>query len=339
MLTQAIAIGLLGSVVGVGLGVALAAAMVAYVRTVGSITLGRPATPPDAAAVAFLVGLGVTAAAALEPARRAGRIQPVEALKARLDLPAARRARLRWLAAVFVIVSLVGLVVAPRGAGVVSSVVVYAILLGGTLLTPLVLPVVARGAGIPFAILLRFEERLAPRPSSATQPDGLTLALTIGLAMIVALGGVGQHARAAAGAWIADVIPGELLLTSIRPVAADEAIDSEIAAVPGIARISPIATFDVALDGTRTDAAAVVGRSAATAGAVPGGRPRSALRARRRWRPSCPPPGGSAGAAVTRSSSCRRRADSRRTQVVGIVRRSIPGSAPGAVGGEPPCWA
>ena len=97
----------------------------------------------------------------------------------------------------------------------VSSVVVYAILLAGTLLTPLVLPAVARVAGIPFAFVLRFEERLA-RASVVRDPSrtALTLgALTIGLGMIVALGGVGQHARAAAGAWIADVIPGELLLT------------------------------------------------------------------------------------------------------------------------------
>jgi putative ABC transport system permease protein len=177
MLTQAVAIGLLG------LGVALAAAMVTWVRTVGSVTLERPATPPDAALIAFLVGIGVTVAAALEPARRAGRIPPVEALKSRLDLPAARRARLRWLAAVFVLVSLVGLAVAPRGAGVVSSLVVYAILLVGTLLTPFILPAVARGAGIPFALVLRFEERLA-RASVVRDPSrtALTLgALTIGL--------------------------------------------------------------------------------------------------------------------------------------------------------------
>ena len=269
MLTQAMALGVIGSVVGVGLGALLAAAMVAWVRTIGSVTLDRPTVPPDAVAVALLVGLGVTAAAALEPARRAGRIQPVEALKSRLDLPAARNARLRWLAGVFVVVSLVGLLVAPRGAGVIGSVVVYAILLVGTLLIPVVLPAVARIAGIPFALVLRFEERLA-RASVNRDPSrtALTLgALTIGLGMIVALGRVGQHARAAAGAWIADVVPGELMLTSIRPVAADEGIEAEIlATVPGIARVSPIATFDIAVRGARTDAAAVVGADLAADG-------------------------------------------------------------------------
>ena len=124
-------------------------------------------------------------------------------------------------------------------------------MLVATLLIPVVLPVVARIAGIPFALVLRFEERLA-RASVVRDPSRIALtlgALTIALGMIVALGGVGQHARAAAGAWIADVIPGELLLTSIRPVGADEAFDIELqTTVPSIARISPLATFDIALE-------------------------------------------------------------------------------------------
>ncbi|OGO54849.1 MAG: hypothetical protein A2Z32_10500, partial [Chloroflexi bacterium RBG_16_69_14] len=272
MLTQALALGVIGSLLGLALGGLLAIGMVAFVRTVGSVTLERPAVPLDAVAIALLVGVGVTLAAALEPARRASRIQPVEALKARLDLPAARNARLRWLAAVFVVVALVGVVILPRaasGAGVVQALAVYAVLLVATLLIPFVLPLVARIAGAPFAVLLRFEERLARssvvRDRSRT---ALTLGgLTIGLAMIVALGGVGQHARAAAAAWIADVIPGELVITSIRPIAEDEGVEADLTGeVPGIARISPIATFDVALDGTRTDAAAVVGSDMADDG-------------------------------------------------------------------------
>ncbi len=269
MLSQALVLGVLGSLLGLGLGALLAAGMVLYVRTVGSITLQRPAIPPDAAVIALVVGIGVTLAAALEPARRAGRIQPVEALKARLDLPSARQARLRWLIGVFVLVTIVGLIAAPRDAGAAQALVVYAVLLVGTLCIPLILPVVARLAGIPFGWVLRFEERLA-RSAVVRDPGRSTLtlgALTIGLAMIVALGGVGQHARAAAGAWIADVVPGELILSSIRPIAPDEGVEAEIrSAVPSIARISPIATFDIALQGARTDAAAVVGADMAADG-------------------------------------------------------------------------
>ncbi len=272
MLTQALVLGVVGSLLGLVLGALLAAGMVAFVRTVGSVTLERPALPLDAIVFALIVGIGVTLAAALEPARRASRIQPVEALTPRLDRPAARSARLRWLAVVFGVVALVGVLVLPRGAGasgVVPALVVYAILLVATLLIPFVLPAIVRVAGAPFAAIFRFEERLARssvvRDRSRT---ALTLgSLTIGLAMIVALGGVGEHARAAAAGWISDVVPGDLVLTSIRPIAAEDGVPEDITgAVPGIARVSPIATFDVALQGTRTDAAAVVGADMAADG-------------------------------------------------------------------------
>ena len=115
MLTQALVLGVVGSVLGLVLGALLAAGMVAFVRTVGSVTLERPALPLDAIVFALIVGIGVTLAAALEPARRASRIQPVEALTPRLDRPAARSARLRWLAVVFGVVALVGVLVLPRG--------------------------------------------------------------------------------------------------------------------------------------------------------------------------------------------------------------------------------
>ena len=265
MLTQALAIGVVGSLVGLALGALLAVVMVAFVGTIGSVTLDRPAFPPDALAIAFVVGVSVTLAAALEPARRASRIQPVEALKARLDAPGTRTARLRWLTVVFAVVALVGLLVLPRpvgDAGVIEALLVYGALLVGTLLIPFLLPAMARIAGAPFALLLRLEARIARssvvRDRSRT---ALTLGgLTIGLAMIVALGGVGQNARAAAAGWIADVVPGEVVVTSIRPIGADEGVAEQIRSdVPAITRVSPIATFDVALDGVRTDAAAVVG--------------------------------------------------------------------------------
>jgi putative ABC transport system permease protein len=219
-----------------------------------------------------MVGIFVTLMAAIEPARRASRIQPVEALRSRNDNPSARRARLRWLVVVFASVALIGLLVWPRGAtdgAATQALAVYAVLLVATLLIPVVLPFVARVAGIPFAVLVGFEERLA-RGSVVRDRSRTTLtlgALTIGLAMIVALGGVGQHARSEAGAWIAQVIPGDVVLTSIRPIAADEGVESDLAtAVPGIARISPIASFDIALQGGRVDGAAVVGADLAADG-------------------------------------------------------------------------
>jgi putative ABC transport system permease protein len=265
MLVQALILGVAGSILGLVVGFVLANAIASAMGTVGSVAIGSPVLPLDTAVLALVVGVGVTLAAAIEPARRASRIQPVEALRARLDQPAARTARLRWLAVVFVIVAAVGLVILPRAAGDTASVqglMVYAVLLGATLLIPFLLPAMARLAGIPFALVMRVEERLA-RSAVVRDRSRTTLtlgALTIGLAMIVALGGVGQQARAAAASWIDGVIPGDLVLTSIRPVADDEGVPNDLlVASPDIARVSPIGLFDVAVKGSRADAAAVSG--------------------------------------------------------------------------------
>jgi putative ABC transport system permease protein len=264
VLVQATALGVAGSLLGLAAGVGLASVMAGYVRSVGSIPFDAPDLGAGSLLIAVAIGLDVTLAASIEPARRAGSIPPVEALKARLDPESARRARLRWLIAVFVAVGFAGLFAWPQGgvgSGLIRSFVVYLLLLVVVLVSPYMLGGIARVAGLPFSAVFRLEERLA-RAALARDRSRTALtvgALTAGLAMIVAIGGVSGHSRAAASAWLAEVVPGDELLTSIRPVALDEPVVEDLAALDGVARVSPIATFDVASRGVRTDAAAVVG--------------------------------------------------------------------------------
>lgn len=271
ILVQASVIGVVGAALGIVTGGALAAGIAAWMGAVGSVPLTSPVVRLSDAVTALAIGVGVTLAAAIEPARRAGRVAPVEALRARLDLPSARRARLRWLVAVFGTVGLLGLLIWPRAAGeaaLLRSLIVYAVLLVVALLVPLVLPMLARLAGTPFIVVSRLEERLAR--ASVLRDRGraaLTVgALTVGLAMIVALGGVAQHARAAAGSWIADVVPGDLVVTSIFPRSLDEGLDETLVSLAGVRSVSPIATFDLAVRGNRIDGAAMVGADLAADG-------------------------------------------------------------------------
>jgi putative ABC transport system permease protein len=264
ILVQASVIGVLGAGVGIVAGGLLAAGIAAWMGTVGSVPIAGPVVRLGDAVAALAIGLGVTLAAAVEPARRAGRVPPVEALKARLDLPSARHARLRWLIAVFAVVGVLGLAIWPRAAGeaaLLRSLAIYAVLLAVALLVPFVLPVLARIAGTPFMLLVRLEERLA-RASVLRDRARAALtvgALTVGLAMVVALGGVGQHARAVAGAWIADVVPGDVVVTSIFPRGLDEGLVETLGALDGVGSVSPIATFDLAVDGRRVDGVAMIG--------------------------------------------------------------------------------
>ena len=271
VLRQAFLLGVVGSVVGLILGSVLAALVVAYVRTVGEVTLDGPELRVSAFVAAFVVGIVVTLAAALGPARRAGGISPIEALKVRSEGTSARRARLGWLVVVFVAVAAAGVLVWPRGiggAGVTRALVVYAILLVATLALPLVLRPLTRLAGRPFALFFRLEERLARGSLTRDRSRAiLTIGpLAVGLAAVVALGAVGQTARSSASAWIADVIPGDVVATSIRPIAPDEDVAADLALVPGVQQVTEIATFDVAVDGRRTDGVAVDGADLAADG-------------------------------------------------------------------------
>ena len=264
VIVQALVLGVVGALVGLGFGLALAEAMAVELRTIGAIPFERVDPSPLAVLASVAIGLGVTIAAALEPARRAGSIPPVEALRERLDPAAARRARLRWLIAVFVAVGIAGLAVWPRDAGasgLARSALVYAVLFGAVLAAPFVIGALGRLAGYPFRQALRVEERLA-RAAIVRDRARTTLtvgALAIGLAMLVAVGGVAHQSRLAAAAWLDDVIPGDELLTSIRPIPPDETIAFDLAVIDGVERVSPIALFEVARNGVRIDAAAVSG--------------------------------------------------------------------------------
>jgi len=264
VLAGAATLGVLGSLAGLALGAGLARLVAGSVEQVTGFTTEVDALSGAEMILAFAVGLGITVLAALEPALRAARVSPVEAMRARLDLPAARRGRLAWLAVVFLAVAFMAVVAWPSGAGGAAAgraFGVYALLLAATLATPIFLEPLARIVGVPLAALVRLEERLA-RGSLARDRTraGLTLgALVVGLAMVVALGWSAQAAREQATAWLVDVIPGDEVVTSIRPIAADEGVRATLEGVPGVASVTPIASFDLAVRGIRLDAAAIVG--------------------------------------------------------------------------------
>lgn len=260
----ALVLGVLGSALGVALGAAAALLMAGAVSAASGLTALVTGLDPRSALTAGLVGLGITVLAAIEPALRAARITPVEALRARFDLPAVRRARLGWIVVIFVAVGALGLLAWPPaisadGAG--RAIAVYAVLLVATLATPFLLRPMARILGLPVLLVLRLEERLA-RGSLARDRSrtALTLgSLVVGLGMVVALGWSAEATRAAALGWLENVIPGDEVVSSIRPIKPDENVQQTLAGLPGVARVTPIGTFDLAFRGYRVDAAAVVG--------------------------------------------------------------------------------
>jgi putative ABC transport system permease protein len=275
VLLQALALGVAGSLVGVAAGFGIAVLTLSWVSSAGPVALGAPDVSAGLGLMAVAIGVMVTLSASLEPAWRAGRISPVEALRRGPSRTAAGSARLRWLAVVFGILAVLALAVWPSGSagqenagsvsaagsGVWGPLVVYGILLGAVLLVPLILVPVLRVAGLPFRIF-RSEERLA-RSSLGRDRSRTALtagALVVGLAMVVALGTAAEGVRKIGAAWLTETIPGSELVTSIRPVPPTGQIPSQLAAVPGVKSVSPIGMFGVPFQGVRQEAAAIAGK-------------------------------------------------------------------------------
>ena len=270
---QALLLGSAGSILGVAGGAALALLVAASLGAVGTVTLDAPEVTAPVLLAGLAVGILVTLVAALEPARRAASVSPVTALRARSDAAAGARSRIGWLVIVVLAVGAIAILLLPsplprRWAGSLAA-AVYALMLLGVLLTPALLGPLGHVAGLPFRLGLRLEERLA-RAALARDRARTTLTvgtLVVGLAMVVALGAVGANARVTATAWLADVVPGDEILTAIAPApVGDGGMDEELAALPGVALVTPLANFDLAFQGSRLEATAIRGTDFAADG-------------------------------------------------------------------------
>jgi putative ABC transport system permease protein len=266
VISQGLLLGAAGAAGGLLLGAALGQVVARLLRTAGSVDLDGPVITPGVVAAGLLAGLGITLVAALEPARRAAGVSPVTALRARADPAATVRARTGWLVVVIGVVGLLAALLLPIGSatdgGLARAAAVYAVLLFAVLVSPVLLAPLARLAGLPFGWLLRLEERLARAAIVRDRARAAATigALVVGLAMVVALGAVATNARIAATSWLVQVVPGDEILTAIAPVPLEpDGVEREIAATDGVERVTPIASFALAFDGTRLDATAIRG--------------------------------------------------------------------------------
>ena len=293
VLEEALWLGAGGAVLGVALGAAVAAVLTAVIGSLTGAPIGGAVFDPVALGIALLLGLLVTLAAALEPAWRAGRVPPVEALR-RGPALAAPAPRLRRLAVAGGAATLVGLAVLIAGgwagggipaaagpnagplgsqglAAVGGALGILALMLAAGLLAPIVLRIAGGLVALvtlPFRRSVRAELRLA-RGAVSHDPGRVAVtfaALTVGLALVVALAGVAEGTRRAGEAWLSDVAPADLAVEAISPVPVD--FGGDLAAVPGVGSVTPVRLFDVAIAGRQASAMAVDPRGYDALGAL-----------------------------------------------------------------------
>jgi putative ABC transport system permease protein len=246
-LRQGAAVAVIGSLIGVGLGVALAALIIGFLRSTRAVLVTGLPINPLALLVALGMGVVVTLAASAFPAAAASRVSPMDALRPSRQPGRTLWSRLRWIVVLELVVVLLGVAAYPvdRGnVGVPGVALALAILLAGTALTAILLQPLSRVVGRPFEWFFGAEGLLGRANLGRDRArTGLTIsALIIALSAVVTLGVVANSAGATADRWVSSVLPGGYAIRYSLPIEVDF-WQAELEKVTGASAVTPIADF------------------------------------------------------------------------------------------------
>jgi putative ABC transport system permease protein len=250
-LRQGAQVGIIGSALGLGLGIGLAALIIGFLRSTRAVLVTGLPLNPLALLLAFGMGVAVTLAASAFPAAAAARISPLDALHPSRQPARTLWGRLRWLVVVEVAVVGIGAAAYPldRGRfGIAGVALALAVLVAGTTLTAIGVQPLSRVVGRPFEWFFGAEGLLGRANLGRDRPrTGLTVgALIIALSTVVTLGVVAESARATADRWVASILPGGYAIRLTLAVKIDQ-YRTDFESTAGAAAASPIAELPVVL--------------------------------------------------------------------------------------------
>ncbi len=255
VLGEAAVVGLLSSLIGLGLGVLAAMGLEALLGAFGvTLPSGPLVFEGRTVVVCLIVGVGVTVVSAISPARRAVRIAPVAAIaeqQTEADIPLRRR--FTWGAGI----TLVGIVALAYGLTkpLIELVGLGAVLIfiGVARLAPAVARPMSSVIGRPMAGMLGMSGRLGRENSmrSPRRTAQTASALMVGLALVSAIAVFGASLSGSAVSSINDALNADLIVTPVSNVsgAVPNAVVPVAAAAPGVTASSSIYTGKFELKG------------------------------------------------------------------------------------------
>jgi putative ABC transport system permease protein len=262
VLTEAAIVGLVSSLIGIGLGVLAAIGLKALLGGFGiSLPPGPIAFEPRTVIAGLVVGVGVTVVAAIGPARQAVRIPPVAALSDRqVSTGATARRRFIWGAVLTVGGAI--LLAAGLGVGAVALVGVGAVLVfvGVTMLSPAIARPLSSVIGRPLARLLGEPGRLGRENSmrSPRRTAQTASALMVGLALVSAMAVFGASVSRSTTSAVADAISADLLVTPSGSAGNMSTLaPTIIAAVPGVTTTETAYQGEFEFEGTLSSLTAI----------------------------------------------------------------------------------
>ncbi|HXH78923.1 ABC transporter permease [Nocardioides sp.] len=241
VLLEAFVLGLLGSTIGLGLGVLLAMGIRTLFAQFGLDLSGQPLImAPRTVFAAYAVGVLVTMAAAFFPARRTTRIAPVQAMRDDVAMPVSSLRRRLLIGLVLLAAGGSALAAGLTGAvprpGYFVGAGILAILLGVASASPVISYPLLAAAAWAYSKMFGSIGALAgqnslrnPRRTTATSS-----ALMIGLSLACTMAIVGDSAKASVDKTIEENFVADYIVSSLVGQPFSTGIGSEMAAVPGV---------------------------------------------------------------------------------------------------------
>ena len=263
VLGEAAIVGLVASLVGLGLGVLAALGLKALLDAFGlTIPYGPLVFQAHTVVAALVVGIGVTVVSAVSPARRAVRIAPIAAIaetQATEDRSSTRRIVIGSALAVLGVVLLAFGLTKPAiqlvGVGAVG------IFLGAGMLAPLVARPVASALGRPLARVLGISGRLGRENSmrSPRRTAQTSAALMVGLALVSTIAVFGASLSRSATASVDDAVSADYIVTNGATGAAgfSQSVAAAAGRVPGVTAVSSVYNGQFEFRGSVTNLAGV----------------------------------------------------------------------------------
>jgi putative ABC transport system permease protein len=251
LLLEAAILGILGSVLGIGLGIFLARGLTNLMGAILNQPLREIKFPMNMILSSFIIGLVVTFLASGVPAWQAGRISPMEALRIRGKSKEGWLIRQGWiLGALLLAGSVAVLIWNPFPYDVqfrMGSMTVFGLFAGATLMIPATVGGWERIGRPALKLVYGSSGSLGSRNvQRSRQRTTLTVAaLMIGVAMVIMTRSMTQSFAGDLRSWMKAYLGGDIYIGSSVPLRGD--MVSRIEAVSGVAAVAPVRYFNVDL--------------------------------------------------------------------------------------------
>jgi putative ABC transport system permease protein len=247
VLGEALVVGLVSSLIGLGLGVLAAVGLEKLLSGFGvTLPSGPLVFETRTVVVCLVVGIGVTMVSAISPARRAVRIAPVAAVSERqteAEIPLRRRfVRGGVITLIGVALLAVGLTQPTIGLVGLGAVLIF---VGVAMLAPAVARPMASVIGRPLARLLGVSGRLGRENSmrSPRRTAQTSSALMVGLALVSAIAVFGASLSRSATSSVNNAISADLIVSTTSKNGTGEfstTVAKVVSTVPGVTAVSTV---------------------------------------------------------------------------------------------------